>query len=331
MQWFKIILIPLIILPIVIGYLYLQHQEIFESQIKQIYKKILLTEQKYFNGNLILIINRISKWMIPALYFGLFVYMTFTFYTKIHYKIEKPNTFLYNFLLLALFINFVLSISIKPKIVNKNTHLKYHYNNLIFFKDKECSTCHLIKPARSKHCKYCRNCIELYDHHCIWLNNCVGKGNYLIFYSFLVLNILVLTYGCFIIYPIIKKYWDSDSWLNWNSVRYELGIFVLCFSFNLLLIWFLFENIRNIKRGMTTNELTKWEYVQDVLNLGNLYYYNGNYYEFLNNGKVFVSIDLSNDKVQHVDPTLLVNIKSMNELNNIYDSGSFWRNLAERL
>ena len=48
-------------------------------------------------------------------------------------------------------------------------------DKLIFQPGRECRTCLVLKPARSKHCSLCGVCVPKYDHHCAWLNQCVGE------------------------------------------------------------------------------------------------------------------------------------------------------------
>ncbi|XP_073410724.1 palmitoyltransferase ZDHHC4-like isoform X2 [Dendrobates tinctorius] len=53
----------------------------------------------------------------------------------------------------------------------------YKHDNIMFHCNNECPTCHLMKPARSKHCGVCRSCIHRFDRHCVWVNNCIGALN----------------------------------------------------------------------------------------------------------------------------------------------------------
>ncbi|GKV08898.1 hypothetical protein SLEP1_g20469 [Rubroshorea leprosula] len=62
--------------------------------------------------------------------------------------------------------------------------LAYPYDNIIY-SEKECSTCKIPKPARSKHCSICNRCVARFDHHCGWMNNCIGERNTRYFVAFL--------------------------------------------------------------------------------------------------------------------------------------------------
>ncbi|KAM7490296.1 hypothetical protein LguiA_033217 [Lonicera macranthoides] len=70
----------------------------------------------------------------------------------------------------------------------------YPYDNVIYI-EKECSTCKIPKPARSKHCSICNRCVAGFDHHCGWLNNCIGEGNTRYFMAFLLWHFLLYVYG----------------------------------------------------------------------------------------------------------------------------------------
>lgn len=67
----------------------------------------------------------------------------------------------------------------------------YEYDEIMFHRSNKCPTCHLMKPARSKHCGVCGICIQRFDHHCVWVNNCIGALN--IRYFLLYLLSLTLT------------------------------------------------------------------------------------------------------------------------------------------
>ncbi|KAF8401579.1 hypothetical protein HHK36_012524 [Tetracentron sinense] len=70
----------------------------------------------------------------------------------------------------------------------------YPYDNIIY-KEKECSTCKIPKPARSKHCSICDRCVARFDHHCGWMNNCIGEKNTRYFMAFLLWHFLLCLYG----------------------------------------------------------------------------------------------------------------------------------------
>lgn len=71
-----------------------------------------------------------------------------------------------------------------------------------------CSECRLIRTPRSFHCGYCNKCIERFDHHCPWVNNCIGKGNYSVFYIFVIVQSL---YNFSTLYILFKGKQEARS------------------------------------------------------------------------------------------------------------------------
>ena len=53
------------------------------------------------------------------------------------------------------------------------------------FKERKCSTCHIMRPPGASHCSICDNCVMNFDHHCTFVSNCIGKRNHKFFYIFL--------------------------------------------------------------------------------------------------------------------------------------------------
>ncbi|KAL1966969.1 hypothetical protein VTN77DRAFT_3713 [Rasamsonia byssochlamydoides] len=156
---------------------------------------------------------------------------------------------------------------------------RYPFDRVLFHPGNECSTCHLLKPARSKHCSLCKACISRHDHHCVWLNNCVGRNNYHYFLALLLSLSVLLLYGVYLGYTLLDGTLQqilSPSGTRWSKGQswstcfhfwalaiaddIHIGtVFLLAmmtaplalgfFSYHLYLVW----------AGTTTNETAKWD------------------------------------------------------------------------
>lgn len=86
-----------------------------------------------------------------------------------------------------------------PGVINAKTVDRYKnvypYDGRMFKSGVTCVTCHLEKPARSKHCSICDRCVHRFDHHCIWTNNDVGGLNHGSFVLFLLSHIAIMVNG----------------------------------------------------------------------------------------------------------------------------------------
>ncbi|XP_072124445.1 palmitoyltransferase ZDHHC4 isoform X3 [Mobula birostris] len=75
-----------------------------------------------------------------------------------------------------------------PGIISPSNHKQllkvYTYDGILYQRARVCSTCKLVKLARSRHCRLCNCCVHRFDHHCVWVNNCIGALNirYFLFY-----------------------------------------------------------------------------------------------------------------------------------------------------
>ncbi|XWS64609.1 hypothetical protein CRYUN_Cryun05aG0017900 [Craigia yunnanensis] len=157
----------------------------------------------------------------------------------------------------------------------------YPYDNIIYT-EKECSTCKLPKPARSKHCSICNRCVARFDHHCGWMNNCIGERNTRYFLAFLLWHFLLCMYGTIaiglvlagrlkelrVVY-ILTVYYDVDNSFGtlapyigqWLLGSYNSQILLMVFMaiVSLLLAGFFAYHANLCLTNTTTNETFKWQ------------------------------------------------------------------------
>ena len=73
------------------------------------------------------------------------------------------------FLLFICHLSFIKACSRSPGVItpqNVNCFMHTPYDGVLFKEGNLCRTCHVIKPARSKHCNMCGVCVPRFDHHC---------------------------------------------------------------------------------------------------------------------------------------------------------------------
>ncbi|XP_022742613.1 probable protein S-acyltransferase 17 isoform X1 [Durio zibethinus] len=157
----------------------------------------------------------------------------------------------------------------------------YPYDNIIYT-EKECSTCKLPKPARSKHCSICNRCVARFDHHCGWMNNCIGERNTRYFLAFLLWHFLLCVYGTIaiglvlagqlkelrVIYILTVYYGVDNSFgslapyiVQWLLGSYNTQILLMVFMaiVSLLLAGFFVYHANLCLTNTTTNETFKWQ------------------------------------------------------------------------
>ncbi|KAF1359183.1 zf-DHHC-domain-containing protein [Lizonia empirigonia] len=170
----------------------------------------------------------------------------------------------------------------------------YPYDRVLYHPGNTCSTCHFLKPARSKHCSICKTCVSRMDHHCIWVNNCLGRGNYKYFLFLLLSTGILIAYGAYLAWfslsPLVAQHYAKyESWYkykptpgsspsslaSWFGAKSHYFVIYLSLYLDLgglstagvgllaLLTWplplgLLAYHIYLIWAGMTTNESSKW-------------------------------------------------------------------------
>jgi len=152
----------------------------------------------------------------------------------------------------------------------------YPYDHILFRPSKVCSTCNIVKPARSKHCSLCRACVAQSDHHCPWVNNCLGRGNYRWFLLLLLTLSMLEFYGAFLSWYILRPYLQTPQEQPFFSSQHFrdlgnamvfavnvgglsiAGVGMLTASTACLPLGLLAYHCYLIWAGMTTNESQKW-------------------------------------------------------------------------
>lgn len=216
----------------------------------------------------------------------------------------------------------------------------FKHDKLLYF-DTNCRTCHLRKPARSKHCSACGFCVQMMDHHCIWLNNCVGLGNVRYFLIFLISFALVCSYGSYIFGTVLlelrhrqgldtMQVWDDDKGemvpLSFRSSLLHLldSNIILAITFVLLVVLspaiaiFSGLQIRMGMLGYTSNEESKWESVQEAILDGVAFWIEKE------DGRKAIEVIEKEDQAKDTRPRTPVRLLA--EVENKYDRGA-WNNL----
>lgn len=121
-------------------------------------------------------------------------------------------------------------------------------------KVKFCSSCCIYRPPRTSHCYDCNMCVQRFDHHCPWVGTCIGKRNYKLFFSFVLVLWLLC---CFVIAQaiIVLTLLSLSDQLGYFVVNVLLAVYVLGgWLFTTILLCF---HLFLIYNNTTTNEFCK--------------------------------------------------------------------------
>lgn len=171
---------------------------------------------------------------------------------------------------------------------NLKRHTRAYPPDLVVYHHKYCTTCKLVRPARSKHCALCNRCVSRFDHHCGWMNNCIGEGNLRFFLLFLASNTFMCAYGAWMAYAAVLSDLEARGVLDGQfrdgaavfrmrdaplaTFRFSvfhypmassLGLFLGLVS--LFLAGFTAFHLALVARNLTTNETYKWAEIRDFL------------------------------------------------------------------
>ncbi|KPA77562.1 putative Zinc finger DHHC domain containing transmembrane protein [Leptomonas pyrrhocoris] len=80
---------------------------------------------------------------------------------------------------------------------------------------QECSTCHVPRPSRGKHCRLCHRCVRRFDHHCPWINNDVAEGTMRYFLGFLFWHAISCTWACLDLFRNIRQFLIAHHAWGW--------------------------------------------------------------------------------------------------------------------
>jgi hypothetical protein len=230
--------------------------------------------------------------------------------------LDPLHNYLFVVIIPSPYIAFFLASVSNPGRITKQNFKVYQkmwpFDNILFA-PKECYTCLLPKPARSKHCSSCGYCVARFDHHCLWINNCVGYRNHRYFLLFLVNTTIYCSYGfytgCVTILHFIDHFNLKNARILTNGSYHPLTFIqqlryvsendpflsaFTCFTglAALILIAFTAYNFIQVMSGKTGNESEKWGDIDYSLKKG------------------FIKLKKGN-----------VPIKRAKELPNIYDNG----------
>lgn len=309
--------------------------------------------------------RHVLSWAVPFFYCSLIGSFSLLYYTKLmNYEIKDNNNHSLTLIHLHLVENYLfipaLTISnlglvylcYRNAFKNKKTATSLHnYDHILYHPNTLCRTCQAPKPARSKHCSVCQECIPAMDHHCIWLNACVSHSNLVYFDALLLVNLCSLLYvstrsglmikSLNVQFVTFLKNSTSDKGAlvaKFKMARKNLlMLFLLAFSFLLVMTWFVYTQVKLIIDGMSSSESDKWFVIHSLIYDGFVYKINDKYYVVTEDSKKdrsfnkFNSINFYDGRVYTFDHSMEnCLVESPEEIVNIYDKGTFIENLKER-
>lgn len=145
------------------------------------------------------------------------------------------------------------------------------WDNTIY-RESECATCRIVKPARSKHCTWSGVCVARFERHCTLFNQCVGAGNARYFLGFLVSHLAICLYGFYLGMMILRSWYAQMKAASKETREERVGeaeapalSMIFCILEAMWLLSMLFTQLRLISFGATANDAKKWKEFRKTL------------------------------------------------------------------
>ena len=126
-----------------------------------------------------------------------------------------------------------------------------------------CSTCHLLRPARSRHSRFSPHCIPKFDHYSPYLDICVGAGNRKVYFAALAVHTLAVSLflalellSCSVRVPETDfvPWFVTCVYLFVNSSFPHVLLVAGCVLVWWHSFWYLFVEVYSISQGLTVHE-----------------------------------------------------------------------------
>jgi len=158
-----------------------------------------------------------------------------------------------------------------------NTRTRYIMLNKVELKQKYCTSCHIYRPPRSKHCALCDNCVLRFDHHCVILGACVGLHNYRWFLLLIYSANVHITIAMVVSFSLISRIISENSFGFVDTIEILFEDFALTAFLVYTLVIFLATIILALyhtgitSRNLSTNEHVKNYYKENPFDQGALH------------------------------------------------------------
>lgn len=152
------------------------------------YPLYILYTNFIFLGQFILVPKVFANWAVLSFFiiFNIFQTLTMIYYILIFTTESKSTQDIFPM---------TSNVKIKRNFDNINPFIAEKLQERSIEKTHSCEICQTYKPPRCHHCSRCNKCFLKMDHHCAFLDTCIGFHNYKFFIQFLVLNVIMITFG----------------------------------------------------------------------------------------------------------------------------------------